>query len=304
MLKINYNHLYYFQVIAKTGSIKAATKVLHVAQPTLSNQLRQFEESLGQKLFDRQNRGLVLNDAGLTVLKYANEIFSLGNEMLRLVKEGGKIIKETINIGIVPSLSRAFTYEFLLPVFDAPNFKVRVREGDLNHLLEDLALRNIDVILSDYFHPDTSGLEVEKVKIGVSRYFAVSGRKLAKARRRFPASLHGQPLFHYTLESPIRREIDRFFERNGVAPRVVAEADDLNFVRVGALNNRGFSVLPESAIREMVAENKLYIVGELEELKAPIWAVHNVKNVKTSVGDMIRTIAQERKRSRSRIRSS
>src|ERR1700739_2510323 len=75
---LNYHHLLYFWAVAKEGSLRRASEVLHVSQPSISAQLKQLEESLGAPLFTRTTRRLILTDTGQTVLEYAEEIFSLG----------------------------------------------------------------------------------------------------------------------------------------------------------------------------------------------------------------------------------
>jgi Transcriptional regulator len=75
---LNYHHLLYFHMVAKCGSISAAGRELSLAPPTISAQLRSLEESLGEKLFAKSGRRLVLTDTGQLVMQYADEIFSLG----------------------------------------------------------------------------------------------------------------------------------------------------------------------------------------------------------------------------------
>ncbi|HXL25755.1 MAG TPA: LysR family transcriptional regulator [Chthoniobacterales bacterium] len=83
---LDYHHLLYFWAIAKEGSLRLASEVLHVSQPSISAQLKQLEESLGTPLFTRTTRSLILTDTGQTVLEYAEEIFSLGRELLTAVR--------------------------------------------------------------------------------------------------------------------------------------------------------------------------------------------------------------------------
>ena len=86
MYKINFNHLYYFLMIAKEGSIVRASKKLHMTQPALSHQLRLLEEDLGKKLFDRVGRRLEINKNGELVREYATKIFRHSEEMLEFLK--------------------------------------------------------------------------------------------------------------------------------------------------------------------------------------------------------------------------
>ena len=78
MDRINYQHLYYFWMVAKQGSITAACDILHLAQPTISGQLAVFEQSVGTKLLRKEGRRLVLTETGRAVFHYAEEIFALG----------------------------------------------------------------------------------------------------------------------------------------------------------------------------------------------------------------------------------
>ena len=78
---LNDHHLLYFWVVAREGTIARACDQLHLTQPSISKQLRQLERSVGEKLFQRAGRNLVLTETGQMVFRYADEIFSLGREL-------------------------------------------------------------------------------------------------------------------------------------------------------------------------------------------------------------------------------
>ena len=147
-MSLNYNHLYYFYVIAQEGSIVHACKTLHLTQSTLSNQLRQLESDLGQKLFDRKSRQLILNEAGRTVLEYASEIFSLGDSLVAAMKNTAAQHKKMLRLGIIPSIAKLHVDEFLAALWEQ-NFVLKIKEGSLAYLLRDLELKNIDFILGN-----------------------------------------------------------------------------------------------------------------------------------------------------------
>lgn len=73
---MNYHHLYYFFTIAKQGSITKACDVLHISQPALSAQLKQFEHVLKRQLFERHKKRLRLTEDGKMVLDYAQRILT------------------------------------------------------------------------------------------------------------------------------------------------------------------------------------------------------------------------------------
>jgi len=79
---LNYHHLLYFWTVAREGTIARAAEKLHLGQPAISTQLKQLETALGVKLFQKSGRTLELTEMGRTVYRYADEIFSLGGELL------------------------------------------------------------------------------------------------------------------------------------------------------------------------------------------------------------------------------
>jgi LysR family transcriptional activator of nhaA len=103
---LNYHHLYYFRTIATEGSVVKAAKKLRLGQPTLSTQLKIFEDHLGQKLFERQARTLTLTEAGKMVLDYANEIFKLGDEMVEAINDRLQAARIDVTIGALDSVPK------------------------------------------------------------------------------------------------------------------------------------------------------------------------------------------------------
>ena len=83
---LNYHHLLYFWMTAREGTIAEASRQLRLAQPTITGQIRALETDLGEKLFTRSGRRLVLTEVGRLVYRYANEIFSLGRELTDVVR--------------------------------------------------------------------------------------------------------------------------------------------------------------------------------------------------------------------------
>lgn len=290
MNSLNYNHLYYFQVIAKEGSIKQACKVLNLTQPTLSDQLRSLEEHLGTKLFSRRNRRLILNDAGKKALKYANRIFALGNEFQRVMCQSrANESRLPIEIGIVPYLSKSFTFDLFLPIINLNIFRLKLVEGEMNHLIRDLNLGNTDVVIAAS-QPPSNYKNLKSVNITKSRYFAVGGPSMDFARTNFPYSLHELPFFHYTEDSPVRDDIDIYFERHKIEPRIVGEADDLNFLKIATSQNLCFSILPEAAVIDFMTHANLVILGEIKDLTSQVWAIYNKDSESVYIEEFMRSL--------------
>src|SRR5690348_16597621 len=103
--QLNFHHLFYFWRVAKLGHLTRAAEELHTSQSALSAQIRQLEERLGEALFQRSGRRLVLTDVGQLVLSYAENIFGLSQEMLgRLQGRSEGMIR--LRVGSVATMSR------------------------------------------------------------------------------------------------------------------------------------------------------------------------------------------------------
>src|SRR5262245_34061693 len=118
---LNYHHLLYFWTVARLGSVARATEELYLAQPTISAQIRALEESLGEKLFTRVGRNLVLTEVGQTVFRYADEIFSLGRELSDTLK--GRFIGRPVRftVGIADVLPKLIAHRLLKPALSLPD---------------------------------------------------------------------------------------------------------------------------------------------------------------------------------------
>lgn len=97
---LNYKHLHYFWVVAKTGGINHASERLHLTPQTISGQISLFEDGLGYKLFNRIGRRLELNDAGRTVFSYADQMFTLGEELEEVLRfrPGGRPLQFRVGV--------------------------------------------------------------------------------------------------------------------------------------------------------------------------------------------------------------
>lgn len=295
MKLINYNHLYYFQVIAKEGSIQKASKILHLTQPTLSEQLKNLEEYLGIKLFERRNRKLVLNDAGKKALDYANQIFSLGKELEKSVHQVKSQKKRyPIKIGVVPYLSKIFTFDLFFPFFQIEQFEIKIKEADMQNLIYDLILGHLDLVLStSKVAAYQKGFKSTPIK--KSKYYAVIGKEFKLPQKPFPEILNNLPFFHYTDDSPIKTEIDLYFKNSQLTPYVVGEADDVNFLKIATKKNLCFTILPEASLKNLNENNKndFISLGLIEELTSSVWIIHKENEPSSELFNFIQDLKSQ-----------
>lgn len=273
--RVNYHHLRYFWTVAKEGSLKQAAEKLHVSPPSISAQLGELEEALGEKLFRRSGRSKVLTDAGQVACRYAEEIFALGRELVNAVKQRPTAQALRLYVGVADSFPKLVTNEILKPVF-AMSQPVHVicREGKLEDLLGQLATHRLDIVLAD--EPASSGTRVRTFnhRLGeCSTSFCASGKLARALQRGFPKSLHGAPGLLPSDNTALRRAVEAWFQRMDVQPRVVAEFDDLSLMKVVAAEGSGFIVLPSVVADEAMRHYGFRIIGVAEACRVQFHAI-------------------------------
>ncbi|GJL56769.1 MAG: transcriptional activator NhaR [Nitrospirales bacterium] len=248
---LNYHHLFYFWVVARKGSIKEACEEIHVTQPTITSQLQALEESLAQKLFTRRPRQLVLTEAGRLVYRYADEIFSLGQEMTLALKGQSIDRPLRLSVGVIDSLPKMIVYKLLeAAVKSEMSTRIVCEEGKLEHLLATLAIHELDLVLADRPIPPTVRIQAFHHLLGESGVLLFATPQLVKAhRRQFPKSLDTAPFLLPKANTVLRRDLDSWFMLNEIEPRIVGEFEDSAMQK--AFGQAGQGIFPGSAIMKM-----------------------------------------------------
>lgn len=274
---LNFKHLFYFFVVSKEGSIKSASKKLHVSQPTISDQIKLLEDYWGCKLFDRKNRGLHLTKEGKLALEYAEGIFSKSNELTFHLRNKKEAPKKTLDIGITHLMSPFFIYENLMPLFSQKELSVRIHENKRHLLLAELEEGNVDVVITD--SKESLSSSMNSYRVGINRTFAVAHKNLLPEGFSFPFGLNQIPFFNYTSESNFKYEIELFFSKNKVSPVVVGEGDDIDLMEKITSNGLAFTIVPEVAKdRFKTISEDIVVLGELEEFQTSVWGVIKSNN--------------------------
>ncbi len=276
MAWLNYHHLLYFWTVARAGTIAAASKELHLSQPTISTQLKTLEESLGQKLFQRQGRKLVLTDVGQTTFRYADEIFRLGKELQKALETGGTPgTGLRFAVGVADVIPKLVAQRLLEPAFDAvPLLQLECHEGPLPQLLAQLALHELDVVLSDSPAPADIKVKAFSHALGESgtTFFARTGQA-ASLRRGFPKSLDGTPMLLPSRSTTVRRQLEIWLDTLGVRPKVVAEFDDSALLMTFGMRGRGVFAAPTVIEDEVCRQYDVQVVGRTEDVTERFWAI-------------------------------
>ena len=279
---LNYHHLLYFWMIAKHGGITKAGTELRLRPQTLSAQIRQLEESLGEKLFERAGRRLVLTEVGTLVYGFAEQIFSLGREMLDTVKVGGGRLGLTLVVGVADSLPKLVALRLLQPAFSIPEpLRLVCREGQHEKLLAALAVHELDLVLSDA--PATPAVAVRAFnhllgECGVS--FFAARRVAGRLKGRFPTRLAAAPFILPTDNTALRRSLDGWFERHGVRPRIVGEFEDSALLKAFGQTGAGVFAAPSVLERDIQRRYEVRVVGRTDEIRERFYAISTDRKLK------------------------
>lgn len=282
MERLNYNHLLYFWAVAREGTIAAACEKLLLAQPTISGQIRALEDVLGEKLFRRHGRNLVLTDTGRVVYRYADEIFSLGRELIDTVKGRPTGSPVRFNVGVADVLPKLVAYRLLKP---ARALQERVRlmcyESTQAELLARLAIHELDLILSDSPVSPDHQVRAYSHLLGECGVSLFGTSKLANAyRRHFPRSLDGAPFLLPTSTTVLRRDIDNWFDTEKIRPVVLGEFDDSALLKVFGQAGEGLFAAPSIIEKEMRQQYDVRVVGRIESVRARFYAISVERKVK------------------------
>ena len=218
---LNYHHLLYFWTVAKRGSIARACEDLRLAQPTISGQLRALEEALGEKLFIRQGRRLVLTEAGQIVYRYADEIFTLGGELKDVLKGRPRNRPLHFSVGVSDIIPKLIACRILEPALSMQGgVEIECIEGAPEELLLKLAANELDLVLAET--PAYSALRGRLFNhlLGSSDLALFAAQPLARFYRRgFPKSLTGAPFLLPLRKSALRQALDDWFDAESITPR-------------------------------------------------------------------------------------
>lgn len=280
---LNYHHLLYFWTVAKEGSVSKAADKLHLAQPTISGQLRKLEESLGQKLYDRVGRGLVLTDSGRTVFRYADEIFSIGEELREALKGRPTDRPLHLTVGVPDSLPKLIAYRLIEPAFRLEEkVHVECREGKLQDLLGELATHSVDVVLSDMQAASLVSVRAFNHFLGESdtTFFAAPGLAKQLDSTTFPQCLHGAPVLLPSGAAALRRSIDHWFYSNDIRPEVVGDFEDTALMKVFAQAEHGIIPAPTAVQEEVCYQYGLTVLGRVSDIVERFYAITVERRIK------------------------
>jgi LysR family transcriptional activator of nhaA len=273
---MNFKHLYYFWVTAKSGGVMRAGEQLHTTPQTLSGQIHLLEDWLGRKLFKKSGRNLELTEHGRLALGYADQIFTLGNELESAVRQahGGAPVLE-FRVGVADSVNKSVAYRLLEPALAVPApVRMACSEGKFPDLLSQLALNRLDLVIAD--EPMSRRINVRAFNHPLGRSsvsFMCTPAVAANLHGPFPECLNGAPLLIQGAQASVRQQLEAWFTRHNIAPRVIGEFDDGALMTAFGREGRGVFMVPRVMEQETASQFGVQCVGRSDELVEEFFAV-------------------------------
>ena len=271
---LNYHHLLYFWTVAKTGSITAAGKELRLAHPTISAQISTLENSVGHKLFRQVGRGLELTEMGQLTYRYANDIFSLGEELLQTLEGRLSDGHVRLKVGITDVIPKPIAYRLLAPALALPEVHAVCYEGKPTILMGQLAVHELDLILSDFPLGPQFTLNAFSHLLGESGLSVFAVPQLArKYRRGFPRSLEGAFFLLPTENTSMRRLLNHWFASTGIRPQVRAEFEDSELLKEYGQEGGGLFATSTMIEKHTLRNYRVQVIGRVASVRMQYYAI-------------------------------
>ena len=279
---INYHHLLYFWAVVRTGSVAKASEELRLAPPTISMQIRKLEESLGERLLARSGRGVRPTEVGQVVFTYAEDIFALGKEMVDTVK--GRPTGHPLNVivGIADVVPKEISHALIRPaLLLREQVKITCREDNQEHLLAELAIQELDVVLSETPIGAPTKIRAYNHLLGeCGTTFFATPDLARKYSRNFPKVLGVAPLLVPADNTNMRRALDQWFDSIQVRPMIAGEFEDFALLRQFGESGMGLFAAPTVLENEFRKERKLKIIGRAESVRNRYYAISVERKLK------------------------
>jgi LysR family transcriptional activator of nhaA len=279
---LNYHHLLYFWTVVREGGIVPAAKSLRLAHPTVSAQIKQLEASLDEQLFDRSGRRLVLTEVGQLVYRYADEIFTVGRELMDALRQRptGRPIR--LAVGVTDVMPKLVVRQLLQPALALEEtVRLVVEEDRHERLLAELALHSLDVVLADAPVPPASPVRAFNHLLGECGISLCAAPALAaRLREGFPGSLDGAPFLLPMTGASLRRCLDQWLDSLEVRPDVVAELEDSALLKVFGGDGVGVFAVPDIIEEVVTRQHGVEVLGRTTEVMERFYAISVERRLK------------------------
>lgn len=285
---MNYHHLFYFKTIAEEGTVSKAAEKLRLGQPTLSAQLKQFEDTLGVQLFERQHKKLILTEQGKVALDYSKNIFRMGSEMYEVLHDRLKPLRPTLHLGALDSVPKQIILQVVKHAFRISPCQLTLSEGKPEELLRELVAHRIDLMLTNFLPAgiDAKGLSPKSItKKNVAFYGAPKFKALRKG---FPKSISGMPMIFPTYDSRLRQDLDHWGKLNKIELNIITESQDISVKKLMAVSELGLIPAATHTVTGQVLRGELVEIGQLQGVYEELFLVTANRKIENIIASKLK----------------
>ena len=284
---INYHHLFYFKCIAEEGSVSAAALKLRIGQPTLSAQLKQFEDQLGIQLFERKNKKLVLTEQGKIAFDYSKNIFRMGSEMYEVLHQRMLPLKNTLHVGALDSIPKQLIVHLTKCAYKIAPCQITLSEGNADHLLRELTQHRIDLMISDFVPSGVNAKGLQPKSISKKAVALYGAQKFKELRKNFPQSISNVPIIFPTYDSRMRQDLDHWAKTFDISLNIIAESQDVSVKKLMAVNGMGLIAAASHTVTRQVLGGELVEIGKLKNVNEELFLMTASRKVENSIATKI-----------------
>ncbi len=279
---LNYQHLFYFWTVIRSGTVLAASEQLRLSPSTISEQLRTLEDTLGEKLLRRSGRNLVPTDTGVVVFRYADEIFATGRELLDTIKGRPTGRPMRLVIGIADVVPKTIVRQLIEPARQLEqSVYVICREASTEQLLARLAIQELDVVLTDAPIGPSAKVRAYNHLLGeTGTSFVATPAVAAACRGKFPRCIDGAPLLLPADNTAIRRDLDEWLDAQELRPERLGEFEDFALLHEFGEAGAGIFTVPTVLERKLQRQNGLQVIGRVPSIRARFYAISLERKLK------------------------
>ena len=275
MPQLNYKHLRYYWLVAKTGSVARAAQQLHLTAHAVSGQIKEFEQTLGVELFRRVGRNLELTDAGQRILRHADDIFTLGDQVLDALRDQSTLQTRRFRVGIADAVSKMLAYRLLQPAMSLPeSIRLICREGGMPVLLAELAVHRLDLVIADHAMPSHMNVRAYSHLLGECGLCVFASEAVAQTLQgSFPALLDGAPMLLPGEDVALQPKLLKWLDQHNLHPKIVGEFDDSALMKAFGRAGAGVFVGPSATTAQICQQYNAVEIGQIAEITEQVWAI-------------------------------
>lgn len=285
---INYHHLFYFKTIAEEGTVSKAASKLRLGQPTLSAQLKQFEEAIGVQLFERHHKKLVLTEQGKVALDYSKNIFRMGSEMYEVLHDRLKPLKPSLHIGSLDSIPKQIVLQLVKRAIRISPCQITLSEGKSDELLRELLAHRMDVMVTNFLPTGTDGKGLYPKSITKKNVAFYAAPKFKHLRKGFPKSISGEPMILPTYDGKLRQDLDHWAKLNKIELNVIIESQDISVKKLMAVNEIGLIAAATHTVTGHVLRGELIEIGQLQGVHEELFLVTAQRKIENTIASKLK----------------